>query len=387
MVALATWEEGAVMRTTPRTCVWALVALVGLIPSAARATVVRENCCQIVAGGVTCFSGPDLIASVCDFGDFSRFVPGATCAPATGFCESRQDTVAARLIAPTRVFAGEQIEMAVAVRNLSMGRQVTVGDLAIHFTTPNKGPAIGPINIPVIPPRLLAAGEGASWSLGGVSLPPDLSVGVYAVLTEAFEPGGMTKLGGGIVELLISGIQGLLNDPPSDCVRALTNDPALPQDCTGQVDFTRVNVNVSGSNLYARLTFRDEELAQALTPGLKSFSWNFLFGGGLCQFGRFVNVGAVLNYEEETFGQPGSPIRGRWLGCQGGMLAPLATATAPGFTVTGVGRNMLEIATPLPSGVASPVGSNMGINTFALREGGEKAEDFAVIQVPFGTGY
>jgi len=29
----------------------------------------------------------------------------------------------------------------------------------------------------------------------------------------------------------------------------------------------------------------------------------------------------------------------------------------------------------------------MGINTFALREGGEKAEDFGVIQVCFGTGY
>jgi len=375
------------MRTTPSTCVSALVVLVGLIPSAARATVVRENCCQIVFLGVTCFSGPDLPASVCDFADFSRLVPGATCAPATGFCESRQDTVAARLIAPTRVFAGEQIEMAVAVRNLSLGRQVTVGDLAIHFTTPDKSPAIGPINIPVIPPRLLAPGEGASWSLGAVSLPANLRVGAYSVLTEAFEPGGMTKLGGGFVEILISGIQGLLNDPSSDCVRALTNEPALPQDCTGQVDFTKAHVNISGSNLYARLVFRDEELAQALTPGLRSLSWNFLFAGGLCQFGRFVNVGAVLNFEEETFDQPGSPIRGRWLKCQGVTLAPLTTATAPSFTVTGVDRNTLEVVTPMPPDVASPVGSNMGINTFAQRAGREKVEDFAVIQVPFGSGY
>ena len=119
-------------------------------------------------------------------------------------------------------------------------------------------------------------------------------------------------------------------------------------------------MNISGSNLYARLAFRDEELAQALKPGLRSFSWNFLFGGGPCQFGRFVNVGAVLNFEEETFDQPGSPIRGRWLGCQGGTLAPLATATVPGFTVTGVGRNMLEIATPLPPGLQAPSEATWG---------------------------
>jgi hypothetical protein len=350
-----------------------VVVVVVAIVSLSSVSAADRGCCQtkeVIPPAPGCFH-PATAAECAALEAFAleelkpfRFVPDAKCSEATERCITVPGTIGAEIDGPAQVFRGEAVQLGLAMSNFG-DAAVTVDQARINLTGPVPGdpaPFAVPIvtTIPVLGSLFVPLFDG--------QIPADAPKGAYHLGIDVFGTKGdgmkVRSLGGGRSTFKIATPDASIEDPVGDVRERLTGDPAPPSSYVGEFDARAYHTTYGMTGYYGRIDFADGPVLDRLGPGQRSKSWSVLLHGGACTFaGAIPGVAFIFNVEEETFDQPGSPMRYQGFRCVNGTFEN--DATPIGFRV---GKTFLEMFGPVPPDLTF-AGQQIRVVVFGFLEG------------------
>jgi hypothetical protein len=293
-----------------------------------------------------------------------RFVPDAKCSAATERCVSVPGNVGAEIDGPSRIFRGETVSLDLVMHNFG-DAAVNVDQAQITLIGPGPG-AAGQLPVPILS-TLPALGKLFVPLFNG-PIAQDTPKGAYNFNVDVFGTKGdgmkVHRLGGGQSLFKVATPNASITDPVGDVLERLTGNPAAPSAYVGEFDARAYHGSYGPKDYYGRIDFSGGPVLDRLGPGQKSKAWNVLVSGGACTFaGAIPGVAFVFSIEEETFDQPGSPLRYSGLRCVNGSFQ--LDSTPLGFRV---GKSFVEMFGPIPSGLVL-AGQQVRVVVFGFLEG------------------